>query len=426
MRILDASAAAALALILGGGPASAAGSAGAEPFNFLSLDANARAVAMGGAYTALATDANALLYNPAGLARVGRSEATFMHNSYVADIIQEYGAYASPRGWGASFNYLNSGSVANTTLANPDGAGLGTSGLYDLAFSGGYGRALSDSLSLGGEIKFLRESIAGIAGEGVAFDLGVLYAVPRVTGLALGFSLQNLGPAVKYESGKQNLPQNIRGGAAYSFDADGQKCAASLDILKERTSNPAVALGLETILAEAMPIRLGFTTNNGAGLGLTTGVGYVHDNFSFDYAFVPFGDLGSAHRLSVTFRWGKTADRDSPRTARRQAPDQDQPPAEDEDLRRIRYNERIGSISLKENDYAGAESSFSQAIMIASSAGVKDPVVADAYAGMGQSLAEEGKTDRAAEFFNKALDAGPSPKTRLLIQKELEALRPKN
>ena len=427
MRTLKAAAATALALQLGGGPALAAGSAGVEPFNFLSLDANARAVAMGGAYTALATDANALLYNPAGLARVGRSEATFMHNSYVADVNQEYGAYASPRGWGASFNYLNAGGVANTTNSNPDGAGLGTTGLDDLALSGGYGRALGDSLSVGGEMKYVRESIAGIAGQGVAFDFGALYAVPRLTGLALGFSLQNLGPAVKYESGKQNLPQNLRGGAAYTFDADGQKCAASLDVLKERTSNPAVAVGVETILAEAVPIRVGFTTNNSSGLGLTTGLGYIHDGFSFDYAFVPFGDLGNAHRLSVTFRWGKEADRGMPRANRKEAArnNEDLPPVEDENLRLVQYNERIGRISLKEKDYTGAEGSFSQAIKIASAAGVNHPAVADAYAGMGRSLAAEGKAGDAAKYFDKALEAGPSPKARVLIQTELEALRPK-
>ena len=104
--------------------AALAGSAGADPFNFLFLDANARPVGLGGAYTSLATDANALLYNPAGLAKVPRHEATFMHNSYMQGINQEYLAYANPAGWGAELNYLGFGTVPRTTTANPDGAGL--------------------------------------------------------------------------------------------------------------------------------------------------------------------------------------------------------------------------------------------------------------------------------------------------------------
>lgn len=427
MRTPNAATAIALALILGAGPASAAGSAGAEPFSFLFLDANARAVAMGGAYTALATDANALLYNPAGLARVDRNEATFMHNSYVAGINQEYGAYASPRGWGANINFLDSGSVANTTNSNPGGTGLGNTGLYDLAFSGGYGRAFGDALSLGGEIKYIRESIAGIVGAGAAFDLGALYRVPQVSGLALGLSLQNLGPTVKYESATQNLPLNFRTGAAYTFDAAGQKSTVSTDIIKERTSSPVVAFGLETILVNALPIRLGFTTNNSAGLGLTTGVGYFHDGFSFDYAFVPFGGLGNAHRLSVTFRWNNEPARTAPRPAPKaasisQAPD----PAAEEKLRAaVGEKASSGMFALNANDYPAAKGFFSQAVLLADSSGVKDTSVADAYAGMALCLVEEGQGDAAIKFFNKALEAGPRPEAMLLIQKGLETLRDK-
>ena len=312
MRTLKATLAIVLALLLGAaGPASAAGTAGTEPFNFLSLDANARAVAMGGAYTALATDANALLYNPAGLARIARNEATFMHNTDVAGIFQEYGAYASPQGWGVNFNYLNAGTVGNTTISNPTGAGLGTSGLYDLALSGGYGRKIGDSLSLGAEIKYIRETIAGISGQTAAFDFGALYSVPKLTGLALGLSLQNVGPTVKYEGATQNLPLTIRGGAAYDFDVLGEKSAVSFDLIKERSSTVVAAVGLETVLVKMMPIRLGFTSNNDAGIGITTGVGWIYHDMAFDYAFVPFGALGNAHRLSVTLRWGGAAKKDA-------------------------------------------------------------------------------------------------------------------
>lgn len=302
MRHLRATTAAALALLLGAAPAFASGQAGGEAFNFLALDANARAVAMGGAYTALATDANALIYNPAGLARVNRNEATFMHNSYFAGMYQEYAGYASPQGWGANFNYLNAGTVSETTLANPNGTGS-TQGLSDLALTGGYGRAFGD-VSVGASLKMIRESVADLNKTGFAFDFGGLYSIKQVSGLDVGASLLNVGPTVKFDGAAQNLPLVFRAGAGYNFEVKGQKSAASFDIIQGRSNGTNLAFGVETTLAKVMPVRFGFTTANSAGIGLTAGVGYTHQDFAFDYAFVPFGDLGQAHRVSVTWRWG--------------------------------------------------------------------------------------------------------------------------
>ena len=467
MRALKTALAAVLTLLIGIGAARADGSAGAEPFNFLSLDANARAVAMGGAYTALATDANALLYNPAGLGLIAINEATFMHNSYAAGVYQEYGAYASPRGWGGSFNYLNFGNVANTTISNPGGAGLGATGLYDLAVSGGYGRKFGDALSLGAEAKYIRESIGGITGTGEAVDFGALYAVPQLSGLMVGAALQNVGSTVKFESGAENLPLNLRAGAAYSFDARGQKSAVSLDVSKERTSSPVIAAGAETILVKAMPIRVGFTTNNNAGLGLTTGVGWIHKDLAVDYAFVPYGTLGNAQRASVTWRWGgakaaKKAEsvfdsssdyglKSSSRTAR--APDfdfiEDLLAQSDRLVKRQRYEEaekplehaggillmygtpdphllgyydRLARIDLLMEKVDKAKALFMEILRVAQGTGMSTPEVADAYWGMAQCLERQSDVPAAIRTYKKALEVGVPPATGAIIQERIKAL----
>ena len=93
-----------LLALLGLTKPAAAASPGADPFNFLLLDANARAAGMGGAYTALANDANALLYNPAGLGRISAHEATFMHNEHFQGVKQEYLAFSARQGFGLSLN----------------------------------------------------------------------------------------------------------------------------------------------------------------------------------------------------------------------------------------------------------------------------------------------------------------------------------
>jgi len=306
MRQLQALTAALLLALLAAKPCRASAKAGAEPFDFLRLDANARPVALGGAYTALAIDENALLYNPAGLARVGRYGATFMHNQYFAGITQEYAAFASPQGFGANLNVLNSGSITQTTFSNPDGNGLESTGLTDLAVSLGYGRALSEDLSLGAGVKYIRESIADVIGQDFAIDLGALYSVRAVKGLSLGAALQNLGPTVKFQSAHENLPLNARLGAGYLFEVLGQASALSFDVMKERSQGALIAAGAETVVAKAMPIRVGFTTRNDAGPGVSAGIGWLYRDLALDYAFVPFGDLGMAHRASLTWRWGSS------------------------------------------------------------------------------------------------------------------------
>ena len=66
---------------------SAVGSAGSE---FLNIDVDGRAVAMGGAFTAATDNAYAMYWNPAGLAQISRASAGAMHNEYLAGIRFQY------------------------------------------------------------------------------------------------------------------------------------------------------------------------------------------------------------------------------------------------------------------------------------------------------------------------------------------------
>jgi len=281
-----------------------ASSAQADPFNFLFLDANARPVAMGGAYTALASDANALLYNPGGLGRIMRHQATFMHNEYFQDITQEYLSYVSPDGWGAAFNYLDYGRITRTTISNHTGSGLGRVGATGISVGCGYGWHLSNPMSAGAGVKFIKETLAGVSGQAFALDFGIIYNPPSISAFTLGAALQNLGPRVKFQSDTEHLPHNMRAGAAYIFGFGGLDGSVSFDLKKERTGDVLYCGGLETVFSGVFPVRLGYGTGNDDGPGITAGLGYTLRNFSFDYAFVPFKDLGSTHRFSVTLSWG--------------------------------------------------------------------------------------------------------------------------
>ena len=65
----------------------------------------------------------------------------------------------------------------------------------------------------------------------------------------------------------------------------------------------------ETVVAELLPVRMGYNTRNDAGPGIAVGIGWLWQGDRMDYAFEPFGELGSAHRLSITWKWGKAGPR---------------------------------------------------------------------------------------------------------------------
>src|SRR5262245_36547229 len=77
-------------------PASAGSKAGTAAGQFLRLPVDARAVAMGQAFGALAEDATAAYWNPAGLGALRDYHVTLSHNVYLEGTFYDYVAYAQP------------------------------------------------------------------------------------------------------------------------------------------------------------------------------------------------------------------------------------------------------------------------------------------------------------------------------------------
>jgi hypothetical protein len=181
---------------------------GTTAARFLNIDIGARAVGMGGAYTTIAEDASAVYWNPAGLAGLKRSQVFFNHAKWLADISLDFAAVAIPlQRWGTlgvGATFLTMDDMEVTTVNQPMGTGEKFSaGSY--AFTLGYANMLTDRFSIGGNIKYIHESIYHSGSSGLAFDLGTLFK-SQFYGLIIGASISNYGTKMQM-SGQDMLIQ---------------------------------------------------------------------------------------------------------------------------------------------------------------------------------------------------------------------------
>ena len=272
------------------------GSAGAA---FLKLGVDGRAIGMGEAHTALTDNANALYWNPAGLAGLRGPQLAFMHNFHFLEMHHDYLGLASPVGYGGSVGlaayYWTSG-----TIMGMDENALPTSefSAWDLALGLYYAHELSRLLSAGGGVKAIIERNEEEGGSALAADIGLLLR-PPLTGLSVGMTVQNLGTKLKLVENGYSLPLTFRFGIAWKIPATGVALATDLTIAND--DRPNIAAGGEYWIAQLFAIRAGYKSGSdlGALAGLRAGCGFEFQKIGLDYAFAPYGELGNSHRMSL-------------------------------------------------------------------------------------------------------------------------------
>lgn len=285
-----------------------AGGAGTSSAKFLKADSGARASAMGGAFTAVADDADAVNYNPAGMVFARRDQIYFTHNEWISGFKQENLSFvhnAGKRGaFGAGVVYFHSGDIDSTDMS---GSYTGDKfSQSDMAASLNYGYRYNDKLSLGAGLKVIRESLHSHSAMSAALDAGALYTMGD---WRFGAAIRNLGPGLKLYEESFPLPFTIRGGAAYFMDS----ALVSAEFEKARDAGLVLKFGGEYRIAfrqtDELALRLGYSggRDEDTGSGFTGGIGFKVSNYVFDYSFSPFGELGNAHRLSFGMEFGKRA-----------------------------------------------------------------------------------------------------------------------
>jgi hypothetical protein len=168
--------------------------------NFLEIGVGARGLALGGAYTGLATGATAMYWNPAG---IGSTEGLTVAYSYAPlygdlDITHHFAAVALPLfggGAGVSIIQLSSGDIPRTDENFPDGENPAFGSVFSYsgtAIGVHYGRRLTDRLQIGVAAKVIQEGMTDAKASWWGLDFGTMFNT-GLYGLRLGAALQNIG-----------------------------------------------------------------------------------------------------------------------------------------------------------------------------------------------------------------------------------------
>ena len=315
---------------------------------FLTLGVGARATGMGGAFVAEASDASALFWNPAGIAQTPAPELFFQHSRWLVGIDFEYASLLLPAGGGslgASLTLLDLGEMEVTTLEEQEGTGEHFRP-RDLAAGIAYAVELTDRFSMGGQLKYIRQTIWHESASGWAIDVGTLYRVPWRR-LTIGSSIANFGPRMRMEGldlrttndlderidgnndntpvvlevSRWNLPLLFRAGVAVDLvESRIVPVRLAIDALHPNDNTESLNIGIETGLSEMLDLRLGwnrlllrnaleslgldFQRDDSIEGGLTAGLGLALDipgvgGLAVDYAWADYGRLESTQFFTL-------------------------------------------------------------------------------------------------------------------------------
>lgn len=298
----------------------------------MSIGVGARALGMGGAHVAVASDVTAGYWNPAGLMGLADPQLAAMHAERFAGVVNyDYFGAAAPLGRTLAVALTVTRTAVDdipitTRLRNPERA-LGE--LYsengvlvrntpriekyvndaEWAWLLSVARTRSESLWYGVSAKVVHKSIGDFDAWGLGFDAGVRWnAVER---LLVGGVLQDVTTTVLVWDStgtRELLLPSLRLGVAYPLplgwlrgvivpacDVDvkfeGRKRAAQLHAGR---ASADFHFGLEYAFRQVVALRIGSDVGH-----LAFGVGVRLPQLDVDYACLSHDQLGTTHRISL-------------------------------------------------------------------------------------------------------------------------------
>ena len=285
------------------------------PAAFVDIGYGARPMGMGGAFVALADDANAVLWNPAGLVRLESSQLTGMYARQMGLVPYGFMGFAQPVSPRSS---LGAGAVSS-----------GDAALREMTALLAAAHRLSPNLSLGLSVKARMATYGNnpggawnpdgagsrqVTGRALGFglDLGLLYDLTDRT--SLGLMWRDILAPVDWQAdneagtargGGEGVPMALVMGTAHRW-SDEVTMSLSLDRSLHSDGADRLAAGYENRLWNLLILRAGYGQEIIADPDrlYTLGLGLEHDlgaswNLAFDFAYL-FHDLANTPRISLT------------------------------------------------------------------------------------------------------------------------------
>jgi len=263
---------------------------------------------MGGAYVALADEASAPYWNPAGLTQINEYQFLSMYAPFFEETTYGFVSYVHPLGrlgtLAISDVLLHSGGYEEVDY---DGNVLGTNkSIYKNAVIISYANSLSRHFSLGASLKLVHETVMRYSDNGQGIDLGIL--IKPSNSLNIGFTLQNvIEPKVTLREEPDVYRINFKGGLALRTLS--KRLSFTADVNKLVNENAYFCGGIEispwgeiaSAALKRVDLRLGINHLQ----TLTCGIGLKVRFLSLDYAFNTH-KLGSLHKFALTLSWGST------------------------------------------------------------------------------------------------------------------------
>ncbi len=271
----------------------------------LKAEMSPRAVAMGSAYSAVGDDVTVAYWNPASLVRVSYLQAAFVHQLPFLDSTCDWGGIAVPMGenyiLGGSFLYM---ATAPFQQYDDSAQPIATLENYDWVATLSLAQKY-EALGIGVSLKYFVSKLYVYTASGLAADMGLIYKVPNTQKLFFSVSLTNLGAGIRYLDESDPLPTKIRLGCSYGFWSDffnRHLISAELEAPLDPGEQKLLDTGYEWWITRTVSLRGGYRWGMSEG-ALTFGMGFAVEGWNMDYSFVPIGQVGSAHKLSILRNW---------------------------------------------------------------------------------------------------------------------------